>query len=59
MNITVLGGTGLLGSKICDQLQRHGHDVLPASRATSVDAYSGEGLAAALTVSTSSSTPWM
>ena len=49
MNITVLGATGLLGSKIWDQLQRNGHKVVTASRATGVDAYSGQGLAAAFT----------
>lgn len=49
MNITVLGATGLLGRKIYDRLHRNGHEVLPASRATGVDAYSGQGLAAALT----------
>ena len=48
MKITVLGATGLLGNKMCDRLKRQGHEVVPASRATGVDAYSGQGLASAI-----------
>lgn len=48
MRITVVGGTGLIGSKVVDRLQRNGHEAVVAARSTGVDAYTGEGLAAAL-----------
>jgi len=48
MKIVVVGGTGLIGSKLVAMLLRDGHDVLAASRRSGVDVVSGEGLAAAL-----------
>ena len=48
MRIVVVGGTGLIGARIVDQLIAAGHDVLAASRATGVNSYTGEGLADAL-----------
>lgn len=48
MRITVVGGTGLIGTKVVERLRRSGHDAVVAARATGVDAYTGEGLAAAL-----------
>jgi uncharacterized protein YbjT (DUF2867 family) len=48
MRITVVGGTGLIGAKVVDRLQRTGHEAVVAARATGVDAFTGEGLAEAL-----------
>lgn len=48
MRITVIGGTGLVGAKVVARLQRSGHEAVVAARATGVNAYTGEGLAAAL-----------
>jgi uncharacterized protein YbjT (DUF2867 family) len=49
MKITVIGATGLIGSKVVDLLKGDGHDVVAASRATGADVLTGEGLADALT----------
>jgi uncharacterized protein YbjT (DUF2867 family) len=48
MRIVVIGGTGMLGSKIVAQLQGDGHDAVPASPDTGVDTITGDGLADAL-----------
>ena len=48
MRIVVIGGTGLIGTKVVHRLGRAGHDVLVASRATGVNSYTTEGLAEAL-----------
>ena len=48
MNITVIGATGLIGSKVVDPLKGNGHDVVAASRASGADVVTGEGLADAL-----------
>jgi uncharacterized protein YbjT (DUF2867 family) len=48
MKIVVIGGTGLIGSKLVEKLRDHGHDPLPASPNTGVDTVTGEGLADAL-----------
>jgi uncharacterized protein YbjT (DUF2867 family) len=48
MRIVVVGGQGLIGSKLVGTLSEHGHDVVAASRRTGVDAVTGEGLAEAL-----------
>ena len=48
MRIAVIGGTGLIGTKVAEQLGAHGHDVIVASRATGVNSYTTEGLAEAL-----------
>ncbi|UOE44108.1 SDR family oxidoreductase [Agromyces larvae] len=48
MRIAVIGGTGLIGTRIVDRLRSTSHDVVVASRATGVDSYTGEGLAEAL-----------
>jgi uncharacterized protein YbjT (DUF2867 family) len=48
MRITVIGGTGLIGSKLTPELRRDGHEVVVAARATGVNSYTGEGLAQAL-----------
>ncbi|MGQ9371278.1 SDR family oxidoreductase [Azospirillum sp. ST 5-10] len=48
MKITVIGGSGLIGSKIVDRLRRKGHEVVAASLASGVNTVTGEGLAAAV-----------
>lgn len=48
MKIVVIGGTGLIGSKLVAKLQALGHEALAASPNTGVNTLTGEGLAAAL-----------
>ncbi len=48
MKIVIIGGTGLIGTKLADTLRRKGHVALPASPDTGVNAVTGEGLAEAL-----------
>lgn len=48
MKIIVLGGSGLIGSKLVDKLRSDGHDVVAASPKTGVDVLTGEGLAGAV-----------
>ena len=48
MKIVVIGGTGLIGSKLIDKLRADGHDALAASPNTGVDIITGRGLAEAL-----------
>jgi uncharacterized protein YbjT (DUF2867 family) len=48
MKIVVIGGTGLIGSKLVKKLHANGHDALAASPGTGVDIISGKGLAEAL-----------
>lgn len=48
MKIVVIGGTGLIGSKLVVLLKNLGHDVLAASPNTGVNTLTGEGLDAAL-----------
>jgi uncharacterized protein YbjT (DUF2867 family) len=48
MKIIVIGGTGLIGSKLVAKLRAGGHDPLAASPGTGVDTISGQGLAEAL-----------
>ena len=47
MKIVVIGGTGLIGSKLVSKLRADGHDPLPASPDTGVDIITGKGLAEA------------
>jgi uncharacterized protein YbjT (DUF2867 family) len=49
MKIVVIGGTGLIGSKVVANLAAHGHDAVPASPNTGVNILTGEGLTEALT----------
>jgi uncharacterized protein YbjT (DUF2867 family) len=48
MKIVVIGGTGLIGSKLVEKLSEAGHEALPASPDTGVNTITGEGLAEAL-----------
>lgn len=48
MKTVVIGGSGLIGSKVVAKLTAHGHDVVAASPATGVDILTGEGLAEVL-----------
>lgn len=48
MKIVVIGGTGLIGSKVVSKLQAQGHVALPASPRSGVNTITGEGLDAAL-----------
>ena len=48
MKIVVIGGTGLIGSKLVMKLRQRGHEVLAASPDSGVNTLTGEGLAAAL-----------
>jgi uncharacterized protein YbjT (DUF2867 family) len=48
MKIVVIGGTGLIGSKLVKKLGEHGHEVVVASPDTGVNTITGEGLAEAL-----------
>src|SRR5690349_286559 len=48
MRLVIIGGTGLIGSRVVARLREQGHDVLPASLNTGVNTLTGEGLAAAL-----------
>ncbi|KAB8194100.1 NmrA family transcriptional regulator [Nonomuraea phyllanthi] len=44
MKIVVIGGTGLIGSKVVKKLTDHGHEAVPASPNTGVNTLTGEGL---------------
>jgi uncharacterized protein YbjT (DUF2867 family) len=48
MKIVVIGGTGLIGSKLVSVLRQRGQEVLAASPNSGVDTVTGEGLAEAL-----------
>jgi 4-hydroxy-tetrahydrodipicolinate reductase len=48
MRVAVIGGTGLAGRHVVTALQRSGHDVTVAARATGVNVLTGAGLADAL-----------
>src|SRR6201999_322158 len=48
MRITVVGASGLVGTKVVDLLEAGGHDVVAASRSSGVDVLTGDGLAEAL-----------
>jgi uncharacterized protein YbjT (DUF2867 family) len=48
MKIVVIGGTGLIGSKLVAKLDGHADDVVPASPNTGVNTVTGEGLSEVL-----------
>jgi uncharacterized protein YbjT (DUF2867 family) len=49
MRIVVIGGTGLVGSKVVHTSTEHGHDAIAAAPSTGVNTVTGEGLSAVLT----------
>jgi uncharacterized protein YbjT (DUF2867 family) len=48
MKLVIVGGTGLIGSKLVTGLREHGHEAVAASPDTGVNTLTGEGLAEAL-----------
>ena len=48
MKIVVIGGSGLIGTKLVNTLRERGHEVVAASPASGVNTITGEGLAEAL-----------
>ena len=48
MKIVVIGGTGLIGSRLVPKLREHGHEALAASPNSGVNSVTGEGLGEAL-----------
>jgi uncharacterized protein YbjT (DUF2867 family) len=63
MKIVVIGGTGLIGSKLVNKLREHGHEAVAAAPNTGVDTLTGEGLAevlkaASVVVDVSNSPSW-
>src|SRR5262244_2193005 len=48
MKIVVIGGSGLIGSKLVRKLREHGHEAVAASPQSGVNTLTGEGLAEAL-----------
>jgi uncharacterized protein YbjT (DUF2867 family) len=48
MKIVVIGGSGLIGSKVVEKLAAHGHQAVAASPDSGVNSVTGEGLAEAL-----------
>ncbi|MEU1838252.1 SDR family oxidoreductase [Micromonospora chersina] len=48
MKLTVIGGTGLIGSQVVQKLRAAGHEAVPAAPSTGVDLLTGEGLDRAL-----------
>lgn len=49
MKIVVIGGSGLIGSKVVGRLRQRGHEAVAASPASGVNALTGQGVEAALT----------
>jgi uncharacterized protein YbjT (DUF2867 family) len=63
MKIVVIGGSGLIGSKLVPKLREHGHEAIAASPNSGVNSVTGEGLAqalkgAAVVVDVSNSPAW-
>lgn len=48
MRVVIIGGTGLIGSKVTARLRKLGHDAIPAAPNTGVNTITGEGLDDAL-----------
>jgi uncharacterized protein YbjT (DUF2867 family) len=48
VKVVVIGGTGLIGSKVVARLGERGHEAVPAAPNTGVNTLTGEGLAEAL-----------
>ena len=58
MKIVVIGGSGLIGTKLVNKLRNSGHDVLSASLNSGVNIVTGEGLDKALAGAARSSSMW-
>jgi uncharacterized protein YbjT (DUF2867 family) len=43
MKIVVIGGTGLIGSKVVQNLRRHDYEVVVASPSSGINTITGEG----------------
>jgi uncharacterized protein YbjT (DUF2867 family) len=61
--VVVIGGTGLIGSKLVNKLREHGHEAVAAAPNTGVNTLTGEGLAevmkgASVVVDVSNSPSW-
>jgi uncharacterized protein YbjT (DUF2867 family) len=48
MKIVVIGGTGLIGSKVVEKLKQKGHEAIAATPNTGVNTITGEGLEGAM-----------
>ena len=48
MKLTVIGGTGMIGSQVVEKLTAAGHEAVPAAPSTGVDMITGKGLDQAL-----------
>src|SRR5215471_17366141 len=48
MKVVIIGGSGLIGSKLVTKLREHGHEAVAASPDTGVNTLTGQGLAEAL-----------
>ncbi|MFF3505725.1 SDR family oxidoreductase [Streptomyces sp. NPDC003247] len=48
MKFAVIGGTGLIGSRVVKKLKEAGHEAVPHSQSTGVDVITGQGLAEAV-----------
>jgi uncharacterized protein YbjT (DUF2867 family) len=48
MKIVVIGGSGLIGSRVVTRLREHGHEAIAASPASGVNTLTGQGLAKAV-----------
>ena len=48
MKIVIIGGTGLIGSKVVEKLKHKGHEAIAAAPNRGVDTITSEGLADAL-----------
>jgi uncharacterized protein YbjT (DUF2867 family) len=44
MKVVVIGGTGLIGTRLVARLGEHGHEAVPAAPSTGVNTLTGEGL---------------
>jgi uncharacterized protein YbjT (DUF2867 family) len=63
MKIVVIGGTGLIGSRLVNKLRQHGHEAVSASPNSGVNTLTGEGLTgvlkgASVVVDVSNSPSW-
>jgi uncharacterized protein YbjT (DUF2867 family) len=63
MKIVVIGGTGLIGSRLVNKLRQHGHEAVSASPNSGVNTLTGEGLdevlkGASVVVDVSNSPSW-